>query len=210
MIKTDSNDAQSVIVALSIAIPVFGGVLSSAMSAHLNEKRFKNIEEILESLSLHLGQHPSSVSDDYIQFCIEALQVAQHEHRSAKRRDYGRLLARAVSGSSFDYDRSKHYLDLLMSMHPLHLSVLMKLKDVRAQNLDDPWVKFRTLLESTENVQKEILSSALQRLASFGVISSKGSPKIMTGTNPVGLWYCCSYSITETGRAFLENLEEPG
>jgi len=69
------------------------------------------------------------------------------------------------------------------------------------------WLTFDQISSSNDVISsqaKEVVSSSLQKLASYGVVKTTGSNNIMFNTNPVGLWYVSRYSITPTGKKFVK------
>lgn len=165
-------------------------------------------------------------SDEFLHLCITAMEKAQKEHRESKRRSYGIMLANMACSPEFHYDLFDHFLSLLCEMGDLHIVLVMELAKhgvkknedmdgygLPSSNKDKYWVTFKQLMKSCNELSPipplEIVVSALQKLAEYGIIKTIGEPhKSMTGTNPVGLWCHSFYSITTTGEKFVEFLRD--
>jgi hypothetical protein len=234
--KDNKNTAlglqQKLFVSSFNALGPQGGVFSAAMLSYLADKRPANVQETFNAMADRLAQLPKEnmksilSSDEFLHLCINVMEKAQNEHRENKRRSYGIMLANMACASEFHYDLFDHFLSLLGEMGDLHIALVMALAKHGVKNNEDMdmygrpdgnkdkyWVSFKQLMKSCNELSPipphEIVVSALQKLAEYGIIKTIGNKyKSMMGTNPVGLWYHSFYSITPTGEKFVEFLKD--
>jgi len=211
---------QNLIVSSFNILGPLGSIFSAAMSNYLTAKRLANIQGTLDAMADRLVCLPKEnlelmlSSDEFLHLCITAMEKAQKEHRESKRRSYGVMLANMACASEFHYDLFDHFLSLLGEMGDLHIALVMALaKHGVKKNEDKDWVPFKQLADTCKEVSptppSEIVASALQKLAAYGIVKTTGSgQELMTNTNPVGLWYVTFYSITSTGERFVEFLRD--
>jgi hypothetical protein len=211
---------KNLIVSSFNALGPLGSVFSSAMSNYLTAKRLANIQGVLDAMADRLACLPKEnlesmlSSDEFLHLCITTMEKAQKEHRESKRRSYGVMLANMACASEFHYDLFDHFLSLLGEMGDLHIALVMALaKHGVKKNEDNDWVPFKQLADSCKEVSptppSEVVASALQKLAAYGIVKTTGSrEKLMMNTNPVGLWHVTFYSITHTGERFVEFLRD--
>ena len=214
--RVDSpQQLQDVLTIVANALGPHGGTLSAGLANCATQKRFDNIQNMLDALRGRLEQLPSGTfedvlsSDAFIHLCVNAMENAQKEHRESKRELFGTYLANTAGNSNFEYEISNHFLELLDAVDEFDLTILKFLDDhgVREKS-DKDWIEFKQIASLANGTRSnEIVRSNLQRLASFSVIKTTGSGKMLVGTNPVGLWYVSSYSITETGQQFIRFLD---
>jgi hypothetical protein len=221
---------QNLIISSFNALGPLGSIFSAAVSNYLTAKRLANIQEVLDAMADRLACLPKEnmeamlSSDEFLHLCITAMEKAQKEHRESKRKSYGIMLANMACAPEFHYELFDHFLSLLGEIGDLHIALVMELakhgvkknEDMDGYgypsgNKDKYWVPFKQLMKSCNELSPipphEIVVSALQKLAEYGIIKTIGrQDKGMMGTNPVGLWYHCFYSITPTGEKFVEFL----
>jgi hypothetical protein len=210
---------QNLIVSSFNALGPLGSVFSAAMSNYLTARRLAHIQGVLDAMANRLVCLPKKnlesilSSDEFLHLCINAMEKAQEEHRESKRKSYGIMLANMACASEFHYDLFNHFLSLLSEMGDLHIALVMVLAKLGVKkNEDKDWVPFKQLVYSCKEVSpippSEVVASALQKLAAYGIVKTTGSgAKFMTNTNPVGLWHVSFYSITPTGEKFVEFLK---
>jgi hypothetical protein len=210
---------QNLIISSFNILGPLGSVFSAALSNYLTSKRLSHIQDVLDAMAERLYSLPKEgiesilASDKFLHLCITAIEKAQKEHRENKRRSYGIMLANMACASEFHYDLFDHFLSLLGDMGDIHIVLVMALAKYGVKKQEDTgWVPFKQLEESCKEVSptppSEIVASALQKLAAYGIVKSTGSGKIMTNTNPVGLWHVSFYSITPTGEKFVKFLKD--
>lgn len=215
-VTAQENLRNLVISAFNILGPL-GSVFSSAMSNYLTSKRLAHIQGVLDAMTDKLALTPKEclwtvlASDEFLHLCITAMEKAQKEHRESKRRSYGVMLANMAVASDFQYDLFDHFLSLLSEIGDLHIKLVMELEGHGVKKKgDNDWIPFKQLENSCIAISptqpKEVIASALQKLGAYGIVKTSGTRKPMINTNPVGLWYSCSYSITPTGEKFVEFL----
>jgi len=135
------------------------------------------------------------------------MEQAQREHREHKRKLLGVALANLASAEDFQFELSDHFIALLAEMNDPDLAIIRFLAERGLQQKEDTgWSTFDQVAVASNVEPRELAVSVLQRLAGYSVIKTKGGGSIMFGTNPVGLWYVSSYSITSTGLKFVEYL----
>lgn len=152
-------------------------------------------------------------SDEFLHLFILAVEKVQKEHRDIKIGYFGVMLANMAAQPKLEYDICEHFLTLLDDLNELHLALIMELARHGVMEPEkEGWVPFKELLascrKSQPDVRHEMVTAALQKLGAYGIIWSEGSRAPMIGTNPVGLWYNSSYSITPTGEQFVGFLRE--
>jgi hypothetical protein len=208
--STNPSRVPDILIVAANALGPIGGALSSALSIHVSNKRFKNIEATLAALEQQLANLPPESfeatlrSDDFVHLCMNALERAQHEHRERRRRAIGTMLANLAADAPFHFDTSNHFMQLLTEVSDAGLVLLQQLADrgIKVKG-DEDWATFDDLSQFLGDTKREIVAATLQQLGSAGMVKTTGKSTLMRNTNPVGLWYSCNYSITETGLDFV-------
>ena len=209
---------QNLVISSLNALGPLGSVFSATLSNYLTSKRLAHIKGVLDAMNNRFDNLPQKnieamlTSDQFLHLFITAIEKAQKEHREVKRKCYGVMLANMACSAKFEYDLFDHFLSLLNEIGDLHMALIVELAKDGVQEKDKAgWLGFKKLINVCSGVSptpaKEMVSSALQKLASYGIIKTQGSGGTMYGTNPVGLWYVSSYSITPTGVQFIKFLK---
>lgn len=209
---------QNIVISSLNALGPLGSVFSATLSNYLTSKRLAHIKGVLDAMNKRFDNLPQEnieailASDQFLHLFITAIEKAQKEHREAKRKCYGVMLANMACSVKFEYDLFDHFLSLLTELGDLHIALIVKLAKNGVQDKEDTgWTGFQKLIDDFSGTfptpAKEMVSSALQKLASYGIIKTRGSGQPLYNTNPVGLWYISSYSITPTGVKFVEFLK---
>jgi len=219
IVRSDERitNIQNLLISSLNALGPIGGGFATALSNYLTDKRIKRIEEVLTAMNGRYEQITDRdfegliTSDQFQQLFISVLEKAQNEHNEEKRKRYGIMIANISATQNFDYNLCEHFIRLLSDMNDLHFAIVMELaKNGVCQKESSGWTNFSTLStvcsELSPAPEREIIASALQELAFYGIIKSRGDNRLMLGTNPIGLWYGSSYSMTATGERFLEYL----
>ena len=213
---TALDHLQNAIVSSFNVLGPWGSLFSAAISNYVTTKRLKHIQGVVDAMAERLSSIRKDClekvlsSDEFLHLFVTSLEKAQNEHREAKRRHYGVMLANMASEPKLEYDLFEHFLSLLGEIGDLHIALLAELdrRGVREQG-EEGWASFEDLVGATEGgvrQAREVVASGLEKLAAYGIVKTSGSPKIMRNTNPVGLWYVSSYSITPTGQRFVRFL----
>jgi hypothetical protein len=218
--KNAKKYTPDILLSLLNLLGPYGSVLACALEGFITTKRFSNIGHTLKIMDERLKHvNISNIkdyisSDEFIHLFLSVIQKSQIEHQESKRRSYGLMLANMALDSETGYDQKNMFVSLLSEMELIHLKTLNYLQ-IKLQNEEDDSKKWASLKEiksaNSDLVENSnfVVVAILQKLANFGLIKSKGDEnKLMMGTNPIGLWFCSLFAITDLGTKFLEFLKD--
>ena len=216
--KAARETFQNLVISSLNALGPLGSVFSATISNYLTSKRMAHIKDVLDAMNNRFDNLPQENieailgSDQFLHLFITAIEKAQKEHREEKRKCYGVMLANMACNAKFEYDLFDHFLSLLTEISDMHMALIIELSKNGVQGKDDSdWTGFPKLVDGCSEISptpaKEMISSALQKLASYGIIKTKGMHHSLSRVNPVGLWNVSSYSITPTGIQFVKFLK---
>jgi len=195
-----------------------GSVLAGALGGFWTSKRLANIESTIKAM----GERLSSVeveqirgeleSDGFVQLVLTTMQNAQIEHREEKRKAYGRMLANMAMDSKTEYEQKSMFVSFLSEIEIVHVNTLKYLQSKsEGETAYTRWATLEEIKGANANLSANstfVTVAVLQKLASYGLIKSRGDEKkLMTGVNPVGLWFHAKFMITEYGEKFITFLK---
>jgi len=208
----------TLLASLNLIGPI-GSFFAGALGSFWTKRRIENIENVLQVVgerlqSIGTGEIKEYMcSEEYIQLFLSAMQKAQIEHQEEKRRSYGVMLANMAVDNETQYDQKSMFISALSEIEVLHLRKLRYL-GVKWKGAQDErsWANLEGLRSGGGDLSGNspyVGVSVVQKLASCGFVMSRGDKEsLMTGINPVGLWFHSRYAITDLGQRFLEFLKE--
>lgn len=200
-------------------VPMVGGVLSSSISSYLTSRRFEHVEEVLNAMGERLDKlSPSGIekvfaSDEFMHLFINVIEKAQKEHRKKKRRFYGTMLANMACQEKFQYDLFNHFVFLLDEIGEVHMAIILELEKRGGDfGKHQETCNFKRMVEVCAQLSPtptdEIISSALQKLVSFGIVKTQARGVTEKLISPTTLWTTSAYAITPSGMQFIEFLKD--
>ena len=196
---------------------LIGSVFSTALGGYVTTRRLENIEDTLRVMGEKLeGTDPGQVedylcSDEFIHLFLTAVQKAQIDHQKEKRQLYGAMLGNMALDRETEYEQKDMFISMLSQMEIVHVRSVRYLQGKAEDKPEEgKWASFEEIRSANASLMsnsKYMTVAVLQELARWGLIMSKGEEgRLMSGTNPIGLWFQSLYAITDVGVRFLEFL----
>lgn len=178
-------DKDSVIEAAVQSIPYVGGPLATLYYGNKQEKRFKRLEKFYEELREEFSKFQNNFADisshnpDELSAILEELnEKVESEHLELKRKLYKNYFKKTmIYPVNGNYDERKLFLDILSSLTPLQIEIIVflakQLSPIEGNSISKPGVEQAVIVGSIAQLKNNGLIDAAVNSIVIG--SSSGS-----------------------------------
>lgn len=210
-LQTDAGESAVRIFFTSIAeLNPFTSALAKAYNQHMDEKRWRYVEEFFNDVRKNMQDHEESLHELYdrtdpeesLHLMFMAIDKVQFEYQEARRKEYAKLFVNSILvGNQIIFDEKRMFIQLFGELSDADIILLGKFSHDNTIHLEE----FRTL-GSSEGLGKII--PLVSRLESRGLITEvygalritkwEGSPDSIDSKwrnrvyclTPIGIKFC--------------------